>query len=462
MQPNVLKRPAIWKSLSVRLLVLTVFFVMLVEVFVYAPSVARYRLVYLQDKLANAHLATVALEAAGKKELTRMLQERLLDHARAYIVLRRVKGQPKRAIMRQMPPPIDRVYDLRKTSFFGLIFDAFETLIMGGDRTLRILGPSPADPKVLMDIVLSEQPLYDEMLAYSWRILLLSILISLITAALVYASLHLLIVRPLKGLTENMIIFRGAPEDAGRMLRPSKREDELGVAQREYAQMQDDLRVSLRQKERLAVLGGAVTRINHDLRNMLSSAQLVSDRLAMAEDPEVKKVAPRLVRAIDRAVELCTQTLDYSSRDIDQLNRMEFQLAALIDEVFSDEELVTPDTRLNHDIDAAQTITADRGQIFRVFANLTHNALQAGATEIKVSIENGSVVVIDVLDNGPGVPEDLRTGLFDAFKKAPRNGGTGLGLAITREIIDAHGGAIELIDDANSEGAHFRITLPQA
>ena len=461
MLPNGLKRPAIWKSLSVRLLLLTVFFVMLVEVFVYAPSVARYRLVYLQDKLANGHLATVALEAAGKKELTRMLQERLLDHARAYIVLRRVKGQPKRAIMRQMPPPIDRVYDLRKASFMGLIFDAFETLVSGGDRTLRVLGPSPADPKVLMDIVLSEQPLHDEMVAYSWRILLLSILISLVTAALVYASLHLLMVRPLKGLTENMVSFRDDPEDASRMLSPSRRQDELGVAQREYLQMQQDLRISLRQKDRLAVLGGAVTRINHDLRNMLSSAQLVSDRLNMVEDPEVKKVAPRLVRAIDRAVDLCTQTLDYSSRDIDQLNRTEFPLAALIDEVFADEELATAETTLTHDVETDRTIIADRGQIFRVFVNLTRNALQSGATSIRISASGDSPVEIDVIDNGPGVAADLRTGLFDAFIKAPRNGGTGLGLAITREIVGAHGGTI-LLADSDETGAHFRITLPQA
>ncbi len=464
MKPIGPKRPPIWKSLSVRLLVLTVFFVMLVEVFVYAPSVARYRLVYLQDKLANAHLATVALEAAGKRGLTRMLQKRLLDHARAYIVLRRVKGQPKRAIMRQMPPPIDRVYDLRKASFFGLIFDAFETLLIGGDRTLRILGPSPEDPKVLMDIVLSEQPLHDEMLAYSWRILLLSVLISLVTAALVYASLHFLIVRPLKSLTENMISFRDEPEDVNRMLRPSRRQDELGVAQREYLQMQQDLRVSLRQKDRLAVLGGAVARINHDLRNMLSSAQLVSDRLAMVEDPEVKKVAPRLVRAIDRAVELCTQTLDYSSRDIDLLNRTDFALAALLEEVFADEDLATADTTLAHDLEPDRTINADRGQIFRVFANLTHNALQAGATNIRIlaAVDPGDLSVeINVVDNGPGVAAELRNGLFDAFIKAPRNGGTGLGLAITREIVDAHGGSIQLMDGDDQGGAHFRIALPQ-
>ncbi len=460
MQRNDLKRPPLWKSLSVRLLVLTVFFVMLVEVFVYAPSVARYRLVYLQDKLANAHLATVALEAAGKRELTPMLQRRLLDHARAYIVLRREKGQPKRAIMRRMPPPIDRIYDIRKTSFFGLIFDALETMVFGGSRTLRIIGPSPADPNVTMDIVLSERPLYEEMVAYSWRILLLSVFISLVTAALVYASLHFLIVRPIKSLTENMVSFREEPEDATRMLSPSHRQDELGVAQREYAQMQNDLRVSLRQKERLAILGGAVTRINHDLRNMLSSAQLVSDRLTTVEDPEVKKVAPRLVRAIDRAVKLCTQTLDYSGRDIDALDRVGFPLAELIDEVFADEADATPPVTLAHHIPLDMTLNADRAQIYRVFANLTHNALQAGATTVTITPVGGSVEVIDVVDNGPGVPAELRTDLFDAFKKAPSNGGTGLGLAITREIVDAHGGAIQLMN--GSAGAHFRITLPQA
>ena len=459
MHRNDLNRPPFWKSLSVRLLVLTVFFVMLVEVFVYAPSVARYRLVYLEDKLANAHLATVALDAAGKRDITRMLQERLLDHARAYIVLRREAGQPKRAIMREMPPPIDRIYDLRRTSFLGLILDAFEVLFSGGDRTLRVLGPSPADPKVLMDIVLSEKPLYDEMIAYSGRILALSIIISLVTAALVYLALHFLMVRPLKGLTENMVSFRQDPEDALRVMTPSSRADELGVAEREYAQMQTDLRDSLRQKERLAVLGGAVTRINHDLRNMLASAQLVSDRLTTVEDPEVKKVAPRLVRAIDRAVALCTQTLDYSSRNLDKLNRSDFPLAELIDEVFADEEVATPASRLQHCVKADMTMYGDRGHIYRVFANLTHNALQAGATSVRIAPVGDSAEVIDVIDDGPGIPEDLRAELFKAFKKTSNNGGTGLGLAIAREIVDAHGGDIQLM--ASETGAHFRITLPQ-
>lgn len=453
--------PPIWKSLSARLLVLTVFFVMLVELFVYAPSVARYRLVYLQDKMANAQLAISTLQTTEGQRITQVLQDRLLTHARAHMIMLRAPGQPKYAIMRELPSKIDATFDLREETFFGLIADAFETLVNGGDRTLRVRGPSPTNPEALIEIVISEKPLYNELVDYSWRILGLSILISLVTAALVYASLHLILVRPLRGLTENMIHYRADPADPNRFLYPGRREDEMGVAQQEYAAMQEQVSISLRRRDRLAVLGGAVTRINHDLRNMLGSAQLVSDRLTHVQDPEVQRVAPRLVRAIDRAVDLCTRTLAYAGRDIDLLHRETFALAPLMDEVFADEEVRAEGRTLKHSIDPDLTVRADRGQIYRVLINLVHNAAKAGATTITAAATSAdNEVIIDMRDNGPGIPKDLRNGLFVAFHQSERsNGGSGLGLAISREIIVAHGGRISLED--SETGAHFRIRLPR-
>ena len=76
--------------------------------------------------------------------------------------------------------------------------------------------------------------------------------------------------------------------------------------------MQETVRQALRHNARLAALGTAVTKINHDLRNILSTARLISDGLADSEVPEVKRVTPRLLAAIDRAVALCTRTLSFT------------------------------------------------------------------------------------------------------------------------------------------------------
>src|SRR3546814_4753225 len=143
------------------------------------------------------------------------------------------------------------------------------------------------------------------MLDYSERILGLSIVISLIAAGLVFLSLRRLLVVPLTRLIDKMVAFRDDPEDAANVVMPSGRSDEIGVAQRQLHDMQIALRGALKQKARLAALGTGVTKINHDLRNILSTAALLSERLALSDDPEVRRITPRLLDALDRAVDLC-------------------------------------------------------------------------------------------------------------------------------------------------------------
>ncbi len=125
------------------------------------------------------------------------------------------------------------------------------------------------------------------------------------TAALVYLSLQWLLVRPMRRMTASMTRFREDPEDASRMIVPSGRADEIGLAESELAVMQETVRQALGQRARLAALGTAVTKINHDLRNILSTARLVTDGLTASAAPEVRRLAPRLIDAIDRAVALC-------------------------------------------------------------------------------------------------------------------------------------------------------------
>jgi hypothetical protein len=333
MMDKKLSLPPLARNLSARLLLLTIAFVMLAEVLIYAPSVGRFRLVHLEERLAAAHLAILALDATPDQMIGKDLERELLEHVRAYSVGLTRPGGGKLMLMMTAPGPVDASFDLREASFFGLIGDAFVTLLQDRDRVLRVVGVSPKDRATLVEVVLDEAPLRAGMIGYSERILALSLGISLFTAALVYLSLHLLMVRPLRRITDSMSRFRADPEDPSRIIKPSARRDEVGVAQRELAEMQVGLRGALQQRARLAALGAGVTRISHDLGNILATARLVSDRLSNSEDPEVRRVAPTLLGAIDRAVNLCAQTLSFTREGAPKVERSRFDLGELVSEV---------------------------------------------------------------------------------------------------------------------------------
>lgn len=452
--------PLAW-NLSARLLLLTIAFVMLAEVLIYAPSVGRFRLVYLEERLAAAHLAILALDATPDQMIDKALERELLEHVRAYSVGLSRPGAGKLMLMVSAPGPVDASYDLREASFVGLIRDAFVTLLSDGERVLRVVGVSPKDRETLVEVVLDEAPLRADMIGYSERILALSLGISLFTAALVYLSLHLLMVRPMRRITDSMARFRGDPEDVSRIIKPSGRSDEVGVAQRELAEMQVGLRGALQQRARLAALGAGVTRISHDLGNILATARLVSDRLSNSEDPEVRRVTPTLLGAIDRAVSLCNQTLNFTREGAPKIEPSRFDLGELVSEVGASlPEQLNGEAVWRSLIETRLEVAADREQLHRVLSNLGRNAVQAGASRIEIAArkEHGQIV-IDMSDNGPGLSPRAREHLFEPFAGSSRPGGTGLGLAIARELMRAHGGDIRL-ERSTSEGTCFRLVLP--
>jgi len=449
-------------SLSARLLVLTILFVMLAEFLIWAPSVSRFRKSYLEEHLLRAHLATLALEALPDKMPDRHLEEVLLQQTGAYGIV--LKGPERRTLMlaNDMPPEVDKMVHLNKGSFFGWIGEAFMTLSQDGNRVLRVIGMSPKRPDVTVELLMDETPMREAMYAFSTRILQLSVVISLFTAGLVYLSLRWLMVRPIQRITRSIADFRRAPEDATRELRASDRTDEIGVTERELSKMQGELRQALGQKERLATLGAAVAKINHDLRNSLATAVLAFDKLASVDDPEVKRVLPRLYNAVDRAVQLCSQTLDYAGNESPTLKPSLFHLQELIAEAAA--QYREPDDggatiTVRNGVSFRVDLEADRAQMYRVFSNLIGNAREAGAGEIAFSAkQNGRMLEIEVADDGPGLTERARDKIFQPFAGSSREGGTGLGLVIVRDVLKAHGGEIELLDGPG--GARFRITLP--
>lgn len=451
-----------WFGLSARLLLLTAFFVMLSEVFIYAPSIGRFRVVYLQERIAAAHLASLALEVPPDNMVSAELRNQLLDHAGAYAIVLKRSGTKSLILAKDMPPRVDATYDLGKGTFFGLIGDALMTLAGDGSRFLRVMGRSPKEPDTEIEVIVSEAPLRMAMFDYSARILGLSIVISLMTAVLVYLSLQWLFVRPMRVLTASMVSFREDPEDGRRLVVPGKRTDELGVAQRELAGMQRGLRGALMQNARLAALGTAVTKINHDLRNILATAQLVSDHLERTDDPNIRRIAPTLMGAIDRAVTLCSKTLRFAQEGANELELTWFPLRPLVDEVADALSGMARGSAIENGITADFKLHADRDQIYRVLINLIRNAAEAGARRVTVAASaDDSQVTIEIMDDGPGLPPRVQENLFQPFTGSARVGGSGLGLSIARDLLRGHGGDIKLVR-TGADGTLFRLTLPVA
>ncbi len=428
---------------------------------IFAPSVGRFRLTYLQDRLGDAHLAILALEATPDNMVSKELERELLSHVGAYMVALSKPNAGKLMLMSVKPDRIDASFDLRDTNFFALIGSALRTMLGDGDRILRVVGTSPNDPNILVEIVLDEAELRTLTIGYGNRILGLSFGISLFTAALVFLSLHLLMVRPMRRLTENMARFRENPEDGSRIAPPTARQDEIGMARRELASMQQGLRDALQQRAHLAALGTAVTKINHDLRNILTTARLVSDRLAASGDPEVQRITPTLVSAIDRAVNLCAQTLDFTRQGAPRVKPRRFDLVELIADVGKNlPENINGAPALRCSIDGAFELEADQDQLHRVLSNLTLNSIHAGAAHVDVTAQRGEdQIVVYVTDDGSGLPPRARENLFVPFAGSARPGGTGLGLAIARELMRAHGGDL-LLESSTAEGTRFKLTFP--
>lgn len=448
-------------GLSARLLALTICFVMVAEVLIYLPSVARFRDDYLREQITKAHLAALALQASPSGTVVQALTTELLLHAGAHAIVLKVPDRRMLMLADRMPPTVDATFDLREQNLADAIGDALMTLLQRENRILRVIGATPRDPAAVVEVLLDETPLRKAMYGFSWRILTLSILISLITASLVYLVLQWLMVRPILRLTESMVRFRSEPENERAAIRASSRSDEIGVAERELEEMQKQLRQALRQRARLAALGTAVAKIHHDLRNTLASAVLASDRLADIDDPEVQRLAPRLYRAIDRAVALTSRTLEFAGEEGAPLRESAFKLGDLLHEVTEAAPApggVAPScVVLGEALDVM--VSGDRPQLFRVFSNLLLNAAQAGAHSVR--LETGlrdGLVSVHVSDDGPGIPAAARDKLFRPFA-AGRAGGTGLGLCIAKEIVAAHGGAISLVR-SDGNGTIFRIELP--
>lgn len=467
-QPRTPGRIKTARSLSSKVLVLTVTFVMVAEVLIFVPSVANFRMRWLQDRVNTAAIASVVLANADAESLSRKMQDDILMATGAKAIALREAGVSRLLAAEEMPPTVDRHIDLRQSGPMTAIGDVMDTLINGGNRTIRVYGPV-GDSGKTVEIIISDKGLLDALLVYARNVFLLSIIISLFTGSLVFFALRRMMIAPIRAMTANMLRFSADPENPGGILIPGQRSDEIGVAEAELSSMQRELQRTLSSRKHLADLGLAVSKINHDMRNMLAPAQLLSDRLTDLEDPTVRKIAPRLLRALDRAVTFSESVLAYGKGKEAEPKFRTVPVKSLAGDVF---ELLGVDEPGAHGITAVNMVPedlaleADPDQLFRIISNLVRNSIQA-LSQADIAVKHivvaggriGNATVISVEDTGPGLPQKARENLFAAFKGSARADGTGLGLAIAHELVTLHGGTIELRED-REHGAHFEIRIP--
>ncbi len=459
-------------GLASRLLALVVLFVMLTEIAVYIPSIANFRNNWLQDRLSAAFTAALVFEATPSA-VPAELNSAILDSVGARSIA--IKNHDARLVLAAAgsPQPPDVHYDTRNPTLFEQIAAAFDTLMARQARSIAVVGHAPLGGEYL-EILIDEAPMRDAMWSYSLNVLLLSLTISCIVAFLAVVAINIMVLRPVRHLTTSITQFGRNPEASEWVIEPSGRSHEIGVAEDALAVMQRDLLRELNRKKRLAALGLAVAKINHDMRNMLSSAQLLSDRLVETSDPIGQRIAPKLVATLDRAISFCQSTLVYGRAVERQPKRQKLSLHSLVDDVAETLSPFTPGVVIDNAVAHDFFIYADQEQLFRVLLNLMRNAVDAltnagpqPGTQPLVRLrarKDGTNSVIEVCDNGPGVPPPARANLFQPFSGSSRPGSTGLGLSIVADIVHGHGGTIKLVTGEGERGlggATFRITLPR-
>ncbi|MFC0219779.1 ATP-binding protein [Pseudochelatococcus lubricantis] len=476
-------------SLSVRLMILTMVFALCAQALVFVPAITAFRRAWLNDRLSAAQIAALVLEAAPDAAVPPAIEERLLNGVGVMGIA--LSGGGARHLLSNdgMPTEVARTIDLRNATWTELTRDALADLFIGDATAMRVIGEGMGEI-AFVELIMDPTPLRHAMLAFSVRIAALSLLVWGVAAAALYIALMRFIVRPVRRLAGHITAFEREPGNPARIIVPSGKRDEIGMAERALERMEHTLATELRQQQRLAALGLAVAKISHELRNMLTAAQLISDRLMEVSDPLVERFAPRLIATLDRAIAFCEAALAYGKVKEALPQRRRFRLRPLVEELRDSLGLGTrEDIGLVIDIPDSLVLDADPDQLYRVLLNLGRNAMQALEQEIARPGANGRLphgraptivisaraqpsagpssdaaagVMIRIADNGPGLAPHARERLFEAFSGTTRSGGSGLGLPIAAELIRLHGGTIALDTQPQQadSGACFVISLP--
>ena len=466
--PKRTRRRLFWPGgLSARLLVLTVVFAGLGGALAIPPALASFEKQWLLDRVRAAELASLAAEVAPDRVVSEQLKTQLLEGAGVEIVAVSSDGVRRLVFANARPARAPYLVDLRDRAAGLGLFAPFQTLLGPGDR-VRVMAEPRFRKADFIEFVATDTELKKALAGYLWRLVAIVAGVAALAGLIVYVALNLFLVRPMQRITFSMERFRADPEDPEAEVQLSGRRDEIGRAEVELGRMQVDLRAALSSRARLAALGEAVAKINHDLKNMLTGAQLASERLAASSDPKVSQALPRLERALDRAVKLASGVLAYGKTQEAAPEIQTLRLTDALAEAAAEARLTDSGMKLVTRVGATDQVIADPDQLHRILVNLLRNARQAiehqpdrvGPPRIEVSLEAvGGASLIRISDNGPGVPERIRERLFQPFAGSGRPDSTGLGLAIARELAQGHGGDL-ILSVTGEEGTVFELRLP--
>ena len=468
------------RSLSGKLIIVTLGYVIVIEILILALFIATYRVSWLEQQFKTGKAVSIALQNMPPDQHGEKLARQLLETMHIDVIAIHTQKITTILATRHMPRKVDQHFEVATPENFPSIpavtyavIDAVNILFFGENKIIRITGPTAQKDEnadaIKLELVMSGRILREAIIAHARNIFMVSLILSIIISSGIFWTLKGLFIRPLQKLSRQMLtLTHDTHHDAHHKVEAQEQHDEIKIAQEQFRIMHRQVRKTLVQQKRLADLGLAVSKINHDLRNILSSARLFSDRLSHLKDPAVQRLAPRLVRIIDRAVSYTNAILTYGKAEETPPDITLVRLYPLFEEVAQLLALdVEKTVAWKNEVPKNMEVAADSEQLFRVLLNLCRNSVQAMTAldtkdltivrRLTVRAEQARKTNIFISDTGAGIADKDREKIFSAFQTS--SNGTGLGLAIAAEIVRAHDGSIRLLDDTRT-GTHFKIILP--
>jgi signal transduction histidine kinase len=470
-----LARPLRGFGLAGRVLAVTIGFVFLAMGLFYVTRLTAHREMWLHGKISGAQTTVEAFGLAGPTPPPQDLSQKILHSIAVKWLAVGTPAGRREFVIAGGPPAGAESIAADEDSYVESMAATFHALFAAPGTVVKLSAPAQANQPAI-ELAFDETPLIESLWRVSRNFLTISLTIAAVVICVLWAALWRMVLQPVRRLTSNIFAFGESPQDASRVIAPTGRGNEIGRAEAALAVMQRSLAHELAQGKRLAELGMAVARINHDLRNILSAAQLISDRLATIPDPLAQRLAPRLVATLDRAIQFCQSTLTYgASRELPP-SRRPFDLSELVQQVVESGK-AEHDAAIDYNIEIPPRfcVYADPDHTLRVLENLSRNAAQAlmtkGATDGRpkairfAAIRTDGLALVEISDTGPGFPADQSERIFEPFHKSTSDAGAGLGLAIAADLVTRNGGAITLAPAKADDfycGARFLIKLPTA
>jgi signal transduction histidine kinase len=288
--------------------------------------------------------------------------------------------------------------------------------------------------------------------------LVLAVFSMIVPTLLIGFLFHRTITEPMRELVERTNLVGKGDRDA---LRPLKRH---GTS--EFARLsQSFLEMARRLNTRSSFISTFATHVSHELKSPLTSiqgaAELLRDDIDATAptmtDKDKRKFLDNIIADADRLAQISGRLRDFARAE-NPVAVGAAKLSASIAGLRS--AFPSLDIRTSGDLDTPMRVSEENATI--IFSNLADNAMRHGSSTLDISAaQQGNSLLVKVTDNGEGVSPNNRTQIFDSFFTTRRDsGGTGMGLAIVRAMLDAHGGAVRLVE--SEQGTAFELTIPMA